>query len=137
MHASPSIILFTVLSGFGFGAFFFLGLAPPDNYGFAALPEFLLAGGAAVAGLLFSTLHLGHPERAIKAFSQWRSSWLSREGWLAMITLILAGIYGGQIVFLKSHSETLGQILAASSVLTVFATSMIYAQLKTVPRWHD
>ena len=31
-------------------------------------------------GLVSSTLHLSHPERAWRAFSQWRSSWLSREG---------------------------------------------------------
>ncbi len=39
-----------------------------------------LALGLIAAGLLSSTGHLGRPERAWRAFSQWRSSWLSREG---------------------------------------------------------
>jgi DMSO reductase anchor subunit len=46
-----------------------------------------------VAGLLSSTFHLGHPERAWRALSQWRSSWLSREGIAAIATLVLFGIY--------------------------------------------
>ena len=40
------------------------------------------------AGLLSSTAHLGRPERAWRAFSQWRTSWLSREGVLAMLTYV-------------------------------------------------
>ena len=36
---------------------------------------------------------LGHPERALRAFSQWRSSWLSREGVCAVVTLVLLGCY--------------------------------------------
>ena len=36
------------------------------------------------AGLLSSVGHLGKPLRAWRAFSQWRSSWLSREGVAAL-----------------------------------------------------
>jgi hypothetical protein len=43
-------------------------------------------------GLLSSTFHLGHPERAWRAFSQWRSSWLSREGVAAVATYLPAGL---------------------------------------------
>ena len=46
----------------------------------------------AVGGLLASTFHLGHPERAIKALSQWRTSWLSREGIAAVVTLVIMGL---------------------------------------------
>ena len=38
-------------------------------------------------GLLSSTLHLGNPQRAWRALSQWRSSWLSREGVMAIADL--------------------------------------------------
>ena len=90
----------------------------------------------AVGGLLSSTFHLGHPERAIKAFSQWKSSWLSREAWLSLFALILSGIYAlGQ--FFDIDLEILGLLSAFFCVATVFATSMIYAQLKTVPRWNS
>ncbi len=44
----------------------------------------VLIGG----GLLSSTLHLGNPQRAWRALSQWRSSWLSREGVMAMLTFV-------------------------------------------------
>ena len=46
------------------------------------------------AGLLSSTVHLGRPERAWRAFSQWRTSWLSREGVAALATYIPAGLFG-------------------------------------------
>ncbi len=137
MHPAPSIIVFTVLSGFGFGALFFLGLGLSPTTGFQALFPFAIAGGSAAAGLVASAFHLGHPERAVKAFSQWRSSWLSREGWLASLGLILATVYGGGLVFFDLSLDAVGQTMSAVSVLTVLATSMIYAQLKTVPRWND
>ena len=88
MRPAFSIIFFTVMSGFGFG----LGALVALNL--IEMPEmsdkiwvlatiFIFAG----AGLLSSTFHLGHPERAWRALTQWRSSWLSREGVLAIITL--------------------------------------------------
>ncbi len=137
MHPAPSIILFTVLSGFGFGALAFLGLGLNPATGMNAFILYAVAAGSGAVGLLFSFFHLGHPERALKAFQQVRSSWLSREGWLAAITLILAAFNGGNIVFLGNTNDTLGQIMSAFAVLTILATSMIYTQLKTVPRWND
>ena len=56
--------------------------------------------GMVTVGLVSSTLHLGHPERAWRAFSQWRSSWLSREGVLAVFTFLPAGIYAIGWLFL-------------------------------------
>ena len=44
----------------------------------------------ATVGLLASTFHLGRPERAWRAFSQWRTSWLSREGVAALATYAAA-----------------------------------------------
>ena len=91
----------------------------------------------AVGGLLSSTFHLGHPERAIKAFSQWKSSWLSREAWLSLFALALSGIYALGRIFLDIDLEIFGFLSAFFCVAAVFATSMIYAQLKTVPRWNS
>src|SRR6185437_11174293 len=34
------------------------------------------------------TSHLGRPERAWRALSQWRSSWLSREGIASLVTYL-------------------------------------------------
>lgn len=136
MHPAPSIILFTTLSGLGFGLLAFLGLNMPGSTGFVAFVFFAIAYLLAVGGLLFSTFHLGHPERAVKAFSQWRSSWLSREGICAVAALVVMAIYGGGRVFLDEHWALLGILGMILSMATVFTTSMIYAQLKTVPRWN-
>jgi DMSO reductase anchor subunit len=89
-----------------------------------------------VGGLVSSTFHLGHPERALKAFSQWRSSWLSREGIAAVATLILMAIYGLGLVFFGTAWQPLGWLGALGALATVFTTSMIYTQMKTVPRWN-
>lgn len=136
MHPARSLILFTSLSGLGFGLLVFLGLGLPPVSGWVAFVYFALAFGLAGGGLMASTFHLGHPERALKAFTQWRSSWLSREAWLASLTLILGGFYAAAIVFLDLRITLLGWLLSAAALVTVYATSMIYAQLKTVPRWN-
>ncbi len=136
MHPAPSIILFTTLSGLGFGLLALLGLGYPDVTGWTAFAFFAIAYFLACAGLVASTVHLGHPERALKAFTQWRSSWLSREGWLAVITLLLMAIYGFGLVFLDARLTITGYLGTIFSLATVFATSMIYMQLRTVPRWN-
>ena len=136
MNPAPSVILFTTLSGLGFGLLILLGLGYPAVTGWTAFAFFAIAYVLAVGGLLFSTFHLGHPERALKAFSQWRSSWLSREGWLAVATLIVMAVYGAGLVFGDTRITILGIIGALLALGTVYATSMIYTQLRTVPRWN-
>ena len=137
MHPAPSVIIFTALSGLGFGLLTFLCLGYPSAGGIVGFIFFAIGFGLAIGGLLSSTFHLGHPERAIKAFSQWKSSWLSREAWLSLFALTLSGIYALGRIFLDIDLEILGLLSAFFCVATVFATSMIYAQLKTVPRWNS
>ncbi|MES0862432.1 DmsC/YnfH family molybdoenzyme membrane anchor subunit [Ruegeria sp. SCPT10] len=136
MHPAPSVIIFTTLSGLGFGLLIFLGLGLPEVTGWVAFVFFAIAYALAVGGLMASTFHLGHPERATKALTQWRSSWLSREGWCAVIALIIMGFYAIGAVFLGQHWGALGLLGALFSLATVFTTSMIYTQLKTIPRWN-
>ena len=137
MHPAISVIFFTVLSGAGFGLIALAGLGWPFEAGAVrAFAVCLLAGGMSVVGLVSSTFHLGHPERALLAFSQWRSSWLSREGVLAVATLVAFGLYGLNWVFFDSRIGWLGAIVAGLALLTVIATAMIYAQLRTVPSWN-
>ncbi|MBW4709424.1 dimethyl sulfoxide reductase anchor subunit [Roseobacter sp. YSTF-M11] len=136
MHPAPSVIFFTTFSGLGFGLLFFLGLGFPAVTGWMAFAFFAIAYAMAVGGLLASTFHLGRPERAIKAFTQWRSSWLSREAWCAVGALVLMGLYAAGLVFFQTRIAFLGVLGAVLSLATVFTTSMIYTQLKTIPRWH-
>ncbi len=136
MHPAPSVIAFTTLSGLGFGLLFFLGLGYPQVSGWNAFVFFFIAYALAVGGLLASTFHLGHPERAVKAFTQWKTSWLSREGWCAVLALITLGIYYILVVVIDLPLGVLGVIGSLLSLATVFTTSMIYTQLRTIPRWN-
>lgn len=137
MHPAPSVIIFTVLSGLGFGLLTFLGIGAILPSGLIAFGFFTLAYALAVGGLLASTLHLGNPRKAILAFTQWRTSWLSREAWLSVAALVVMGLYAIGAIFFDIHIRLLGWIGAALSIATVLATSMIYTQLKTVPRWNQ
>lgn len=136
MHPAPSVIFFTTFSGLGFGLLFFLGLGFPAVTGWTAFAFFAIAYVMSVGGLMASTFHLGRPERAIKAFTQWRSSWLSREAWCAVGALVVMGLYGAGLVFAGTRIAPLGILGSVLSLATVFTTSMIYTQLKTIPRWH-
>jgi len=136
MHPAPSIIAFTTLSGLGFGLLIFLGLGMPGVTGLVAFAFFAIGFALAGGGLLASALHLGRPERALKAFSQWKTSWLSREAFLAAATFAIMGLYAALIVFLGVRVTLLGWLGALAALGTVVTTSMIYAQLRTVPRWH-
>ena len=136
MNPAPSVIIFTSLSGLGFGLMFFLGFGMPAVTGWVAFAFFFVAYALAVGGLLASTLHLGNPQRAMKAFSQWRTSWLSREGVSAVLTLLVMAVYATGVIFFDKDLQIVGWIAALLSLLTVFTTSKIYNQLKTVPRWH-
>lgn len=136
MHPAPSVILFTVLSGAGFGYLAFLGLGAAAT-GWTAFWQFALGFGMAVTGLVASTFHLGNPQRALLAFTQWRTSWLSREAWLSVAALLVLGLYAAGAIFLGARLPLLGVVGAALALVTVLATSMIYAQLKTVPRWNS
>lgn len=147
MHPAFSVIFFTVASGTGYGMLFLMALLalagrlPLDPW--FAWPAFVIAFGLVTAGLLSSLLHLGHPERFLKALTQWRSSWLSREGVLAIATYAPAGLFALGWLFITADPAALGGVMAVLAVLTaalalatVFSTSMIYASLKPIPQWH-
>jgi len=141
MKPAPSIVFFTVASGSGYGLLFWLGVLKP----LGLLPANTLFGATAAiialaliaAGLCSSLLHLGRPERAWRALSQWRSSWLSREGVAAVLTFLPAIIF----LIALAHGETslmlpAGLLSAVGAAVTVYCTGMIYASLKPVKEWH-
>jgi DMSO reductase anchor subunit len=136
VHPAASIIVFTTLSGMGFGLVAALGLGLLAPGGGAVFWGSALAVALTGAGLSASLLHLGHPERAWRALSQWRSSWLSREGVLSLATLVIFAAYAGARVFLDAAIWPLGWLAALLAALTVYATAMIYASLRTVAMWN-
>jgi DMSO reductase anchor subunit len=135
MHPAPSVIIFNTFSGLGFGLLFWLGMGVIVPTGLSAFIWFTIAYLFAVGGLISSTFHLGHPERAIKAFSQWKTSWLSREGVCAVFALVMMALYGAGLVFFGTRFAPLGIIGSLASLGVVLTTAMIYTQMKTVPRW--
>lgn len=135
MHPAASVIIFTVLSGAGFGLLAALGLGLTVVAGWQAFLLWGLGYALSVIGLLASTFHLGNPQRALLAFTQWRTSWLSREGWASVVTLtLLAPVALG--AWLGFPVPWLGVAGAVGCAVAVLCTSMIYAQLATVPRWN-
>lgn len=144
MHPAFSVIFFTTATGAGYGLLALLGISvaigaivPDRSIGFVGLG---LALALITAGLLSSTGHLGHPERAWRAFSQWRSSWLSREGIASVATYLPAAIFAiGWVIFGRTDGfvSAAGFVAAAGALLTVFTTSMIYASLKPIAQWHS
>ena len=89
MHPAPSVIIFTVLSGLGLGFLAYLGVGVIQPTGLNAFLIYAVAYGFAGGGLLVSAAHLGNPQRALKAFTQWRTSWLSREAWFSVGALLV------------------------------------------------
>jgi DMSO reductase anchor subunit len=142
MHPAFSVIFFTTASGAGYGLLALLGiLAPldlvPNNPWFGII-TLAVALALITAGLLASTAHLGHPERAWRAISQWRTSWLSREGIAAIATYAPALLFGLGWLYAGRAAgavAALGIASAAMAALTVWCTAMIYASLKPIHQW--
>jgi DMSO reductase anchor subunit len=143
MHPAFSVIFFTVLSGAGFGLFALLYLADLFKLGGGMPTHYVfwtgvLALAMITIGLLSSTFHLANPKNAWRAFTRWRTSWLSREGVLSVAFFPFAMIYLGLYWLdmwpvLRGISGAIATVLAW---LTIFSTAMIYASLKTIRQWN-
>lgn len=145
MNPALSVILFTISSGAGYGLLMLTVLLALTPLG-GELPAMviLIAGVVALilitVGLLASTQHLANPKNAWRAFSRFRSSWLSREAVFAVLLypfallwLAAAGWFG------RAHwiIDALGLASALLALVTVLCTGMIYACLRTIRQWHN
>lgn len=142
MNPALSVIFFTTLSGAGYGLWLWLGLRValgPRAYDFEPIAWFfaLMVGFVlTTVGIVASLWHLGKPLRVWRAFSQWRSSWMAREGVMALATLVpvvllLLPIHDGYGLSIRA----LGGLLAVCALGTLVSTAMIYASLKPIPAW--
>ncbi|MDH3316060.1 MAG: dimethyl sulfoxide reductase anchor subunit [Gammaproteobacteria bacterium] len=143
MHPALSIVFFTVTAGAGYGLVVVTALVSA-GIGGAQLQngDILLSAAAGLVavtlGLCASSLHLANPKNAWRAFSRFRTSWLSREAVLAVAFYPIALVWfvsvwldwGAGVVAVFAF---LTMILALA---TVFSTAMIYACLRTIPQWH-
>lgn len=145
MHPAFSVIFFTVSSGAGFGLFALLVIADLAGLGGGLRTLYLVGGGMLslvmiAAGLMSSVFHLANPKNAWRAFSRFRTSWLSREGVFAMGFFPLALIYLAltwlQIDSLEWLRVAFALAALALAWITIFSTAMIYACLKTIRQWN-
>jgi DMSO reductase anchor subunit len=158
MHPAFSVIFLTTLIGIGQGLFLalFTGqvyslaklLPAQDSQNFYALGSFV-ALVFLVGGLLASFFHLGHPERAWRSITQWRTSWLSREVIVLPIFMGLVFLYViihffGWTQPLFTVSDTLpvdlslmvGFLASIAAFGLFLCTAMIYASLIFLKEWH-
>lgn len=143
MQPTYSVIFLTTATGAGYGLLALLGVLRamarlPDERAFGLL-ALALALILISAGLLASMAHLGRPERAWRALSQWRSSWLSREGVLALAGYGPAALFAFAWLVLQKNTglwPLAGLATALLSAVTVYSTAMIYRSLGAIPRWY-
>ena len=135
MHPAISIVLFTVLSGIGFGL---VAVSPILHaFGHASFDAFVASisiGLALVAiGLCSSVFHLARPGNAWRAVMRFRTSWLSREAVLS--TLFFPCAIATTLIDLPQY-PLIVMFLVILALVCVVSTAMIYASLKTIPNWH-
>ncbi len=142
MRPPWSMILFTTLAGAAQGLMLALvGLDVASQLGsMAAVPRSLFVAGAAAvlllggAGLVAATFHLGHPLRAWRAMSQWRTSWLSRE--VIVLPAFLATVFFWGLAHWSGAATRVPGALAAVLAVALFVcTGMIYAAVAVIREW--
>ena len=153
MNPAFSVIFLTTLIGVGQG--FFLAMVAgesiammgavqmPDDRGFFALGS-AISLLFLIGGLVASFFHLGHPERAWRAATMWRTSWLSRECIALPAFMGLVALYGMSHYFgWRSAPDPALHVAAAAVTLaavvvciTLFiCTGMIYVCIRFLQEW--
>lgn len=143
MQPAFSVIFLTTLIGAAQGLFLTLfatelgllgDLTGADLSAFAARGAVVVLVLSAL-GLLASFFHLGHPERAWRAATMWRTSWLSRE--VIALPLFMAGVlaWGGAHLLGELPTRALGTLAALACVALFVATAMIYASVRFLQEW--
>jgi DMSO reductase anchor subunit len=143
MHPAFSVVLLTTLIGVGQGLF--LAVYAIDigaRLELVDLPpaSFFIIGSAlsvlfAALGLLASFWHLGRPERAWRAATMWRTSWLSREVIVLPAFTASVAAYGVAYATGSVWSASIGLLAVVFCVLLFVCTGMIYACLKFLQEW--
>lgn len=157
MHPAFSVIFLTTLIGLGQGLFLALytgqvysalDLLPVQDgrmfYGLGSAIALVLL----VLGLIASVFHLGRPERAWRAATQWRTSWLSREVIALPAFMGLTFIYGVlhfmgwnpalAVVgdgFVIDLTLVVGLVATLSCFALFLCTGMIYACIRFLQEW--
>jgi len=147
MHPAFSVIFFTVTSGAGYGLIAITAIYSAFDFSQPMTGEqtLLLSAVALVlitSGLISSTFHLANPKNAWRAFSRVRTSWLAREGLLAIlfypiVMLYVYLVWRGVDASNSTAMTALALLTGVWAIVTVFSTGMIYASLKTIRQWNN
>lgn len=146
MHPAFSVLFFTVTSGMGYGFAMMLILTRlSESISFSSDSQYMISFFIALvmitAGLMSSTFHLANLKNAWRAFSRFKTSWLSREGVFAVLYYPLALAYGITLWFndfqVNSVVLIFGVLTVVIGLVLTYCTAMIYASLKTIPQWHN
>jgi len=141
MNPAFSVVVFTTAAGAGQGLVVALAAATLVD---VPLAPASLRGGLAVAivllvvGLASSFLHLGRPARAWRAWSMWRTSWLSREVIVLPAFIALVALWwlaAGDARAARAAAAPLALAAIAVSALLWVCTAMIYACLRFIEEW--
>ncbi len=139
MRPALSVIFLTTLIGAGQGLFIALYLS--ELFAAQSSPAVYLIGGSVivlllcVAGLAASFLHLGHPERAWRAATMWRTSWLSREVIILPTFIGLVFVYAAAHWIQFGHTLLIGALAVVAAMVLFICTGMIYAAVKVLKEW--
>ncbi len=143
MQPAFSVIFLTTLAGAAQGLF--LALYGTEISGLGALPapdsrQFLSsASGVALLltglGLLASFFHLGHPERAWRTATMWRTSWLSREVIALPVFMLGLFLYAAAHWFGVGNTRLIGAVTVLLCLALFVAMSMVYASVRFLQEW--
>lgn len=143
MQPAFSVIFLTTLAGAAQGLFLALYGTEISGLGALSAPESqqFLSTASAVAllltglGLLASFFHLGHPERAWRSATMWRTSWLARE--VIALPLFMLGLflYGGAHWLGLGNTKLIGAVTVLLCLALFVATAMIYASVRFLQEW--
>jgi DMSO reductase anchor subunit len=156
MNPAFSVIFLTILIGTGQGLF--LALYTGESYATVELlprqgSDFYVVGSVVslvflIAGLIASFFHLGHPERAWRSATRWRTSWLSREVIVLPMVMGLVALYGlahymdfgPELFSVRKDPHNLvtlliGTLGAIATFGLFICTGMIYACIRFIQEW--
>jgi DMSO reductase anchor subunit len=142
MHPAFSVIFLTTLIGAAQGLF--LALYGTELFALGGLStqelqSFVITGSVVAfvltaLGLIASFFHLGHPERAWRSATMWRTSWLSRE--VIALPLFMAGLFVyGVTHFLGLSGAVVGSIVVVLCMALFICTGMVYVSIRFLQEW--
>lgn len=130
-----ALIVFTILAQASVGAFIVLGVvhffasrkAGVEQADMLSDRALFAVGGFLVLGMLASLLHLGQPQAAYRAITNFGSSWLSREIAFGVAFAVLGAIFT-VLQWQKWGSATLRQVVALLAGLVGIA--LVYSMAR-------